>query len=541
MLQSKQHISDIASILVHLGISGVVVSPGSRNAPLIRAFIQQNAKLYSIVDERSAAYFALGLALKSKKPTVLVCTSGTAVLNYAPAVAEAFYQQVPLIVLTADRPPEAIHQNENQTICQEGIYGNNCKKTFNLPCETGSTKAWDESVKIINEAYQLCITGSKGPIHINVPLGEPLYNVLPKPADISNLIFEADKRLPQEDIDNKVLKNNPSVLVVVGQHEKNTNLQLAVTKFLKKNIVVYAESISNLKGEGVITNGDFINEALPIPDIVIFAGGQVVSKKMNTWLRSLKDTRFVQFSYSGRIKQPFGQECTVIKGELSKSTVLREIKTNNDFKSAWYAAYKNWRQKRNNQINEIPFSDVYTAWQISKILPEESVLFLGNSSVIRNMQLFDLSVYEIFSNRGTSGIDGCLSTAVGIANATTRKVFVLLGDISFLYDSNGLWNNHLPGNLKIVVINNGGGEIFKLINEPSAIEDILPYQETKHKIDIAKLCSVYGVGYFEAKSEIGQSEVFKRFCKDMQIPALLEINTKQEENDLIFKNFIKKL
>ena len=542
MLQSKQHISDLASMLVHLGISGVVISPGSRNAPLIRAFAKQKAKLYSIVDERSAAYFALGLTLKTKTPTVLLCTSGTAVLNYAPAIAEAFYQQVPLLVLTADRPPEAICQNENQTIYQEAIYGKNCKNAFNMICEPASFDDWKKALDTVYLAYHLCITGDKGPVQINIPLREPLYNALPDITDYSNLNLKEIENQEHEKLDKEYFEGNPAVLIVVGQYEKDDRLQEIINDLLKIKIVVYAESISNLKGEGILTNGDFITDSLPKPDIVVFTGGQVVSKRMNSWLRSLKNTLFIQFAFSARMHQPFGQDCKLVKAELYLSVdILKELEPQTSFHNSWLDAFKTWKQKRNQHITKVDYSDITAARKLNENLPENSVLFLGNSSVIRNMQLFDISVKEVFANRGTSGIDGCLSTAVGIANVTTKNVFVVLGDISFLYDSNGLWNNHLPGNLKIIVFNNGGGEIFKLINEPSEIKDILPYQETQQNIDIAKLCDVYGVEYVEVKEETNFTAVFNKFIKIDKTPALLEINTRLAKNAHIFKSFIKKI
>ena len=542
MIKAKQHISNLAAILVSSGISGVVISPGSRNAPLIRAFVSYNVKIYSVIDERSAAYFALGIALQTKIPAVLICTSGTAVLNYAPAVAEAFYQQVPLLVLTADRPPEAIYQNENQTIFQEAVYGKNCKKAFTLHCEPETEDDLHNAIDISSEAYQLCVSGNKGPVHINIPLREPLYDALPVPGELSNLNVKEPGILPHEQLDKELFKNNSTVLFVIGQHEKNTRLQDVVNGLLRRNFVIYAEPISNIQGKGIFTSGGFISDKLPNPDVVIFTGGQVVSKQMNIYLKSLKDTLFIQFSYSERMHQPFNHSCKMIKGEMYQSAnILNKLEPDANFNNAWQSELNKWRQKRDLYINEIPFSDITCAQELSKHIQKNAVIFLGNSSAIRYMQMFDLSADEVFANRGTSGIDGSLSTTVGIANGTNKNVFAILGDISFLYDSNGLWNNYLPGNLKIIVFNNGGGEIFKLINDPENIKDILPYQQTRQNIELAKLCAVYGVEYFEVKENKDFSDAFAKFSFEMKNPALMEIKSSSVENALTFKNFIKKL
>ena len=189
MLHPKQHIVDLAAICLKKGINRIVISPGSRNAPLIKAFYDIfGEQCVSIVDERSAAYFALGIAAYTQKPVVLICTSGTAVLNYAPALAEAYYQQVPLLAVTADRPHEWIDQQDNQALRQSGIYKNFIKGSYELPQVMASEDDLWFAHRMVNEAVDLCMDRCKGPVHINVPLTEPLYDELPSPSERIRII-----------------------------------------------------------------------------------------------------------------------------------------------------------------------------------------------------------------------------------------------------------------------------------------------------------------------------------------------------------------
>ncbi|HLO58504.1 MAG TPA: 2-succinyl-5-enolpyruvyl-6-hydroxy-3-cyclohexene-1-carboxylic-acid synthase [Bacteroidales bacterium] len=536
MLHPKQHITDLAEILKRRSIEHIVISPGSRSAPLIRAFSERfGDNCISLVDERSAAYFALGIALYTQKPVVLICTSGTAVLNYAPALAEAFYQKVPLIAITADRPHEWIDQFDNQTLRQNGIYRNYIRRSFELPQYTVTEDDLWFAHRIANDAVNASSGNPKGPVQINVPLTEPLYEDLPLPSEhlriIPEFAGETMLSLPQEFLD--MWKNARRIMIVHGQDQPGA-IEALKPLLEDPRVALIAENISNLGSEKVIQNSNLAlsvfkrNSPAP-PDLVLHSGGQVVSKSLTSYLRKARDIRCWRIGKDDSIVDTFRKISGVIPypavpvyAALNKYI---QKKTGSDYRSDWLKLSETADNLASAKLEELPFSDIHVFRKLVDLVPDNAVVVAGNSSIIRYSQLFRFrKKLTFYSNRGVSGIDGSFSTAAGIARVSDKPVVAMIGDLGFLYDSNAMWNREMPANLKVIVINNEGGGIFHILKGPSDQPGFKKFVEANHPVNIAKLADAYGLGYFAA-SDPGEIEEKWPELMNAKSSAILEIKT----------------
>lgn len=552
MVHQLQHIPDMTEILFAHGVRDVVISPGSRNAPLIRAFFNRFGDgCNSLVDERSAAYFALGKSLVTQKPTVLICTSGTAALNYAPAIAEAFYQQVPLLIITAARPPEWIGQLDNQAIQQINIYGNNIKASYSIPVATTNSDDLWFAQRIVNEAFHKTVSGNCGPVHINVPLREPLYEILP---DVSPRI----QIIKREETTFSLSKNSAfladwekanSILIVCGQLSPNNDIKETI-QYLSTDsrVVVVAEPISNVYGSAaisnpeVILNSKIIYSEKALPDLVIYTGGQVVSKKIKLFLRGLKNSTFYRISIDEKIIDTFQNVQSIIYAEphsILNGLNIKMLDGGSSFKKFWINEQKKAEILVGKYIEKIAYSDLLVFKEISTQLPDDAIVFAGNSSVVRYLNYFNQKHRKYYSNRGVSGIDGCISTAAGLASKVDEPVYVIVGDLAFVYDSNALWNRDLPKNLKIILINNEGGGIFHLLKGPSETDDFEPFVNAHHPVDFKKLADAFGVNYRLGSTENELSAAIKNLVLQNGETEILEIMTTNNGEPQITKDFFK--
>jgi len=551
----KQHITELAEIAYQKGVHHAIISPGSRNAPLINAFLRQGKiKCYSIVDERSAAFYALGMAQQTGKPVAVISTSGTAVLNYAPALAEAFYQQLPLIAITADRPVEWIDQQDNQTIRQNSIYTNYIKKSFQLPQETKSeTDIW-HSQRIVSEALNMALQGPSGPVHLNIPLEEPLYdssqyksNGSPKLISVSH----SEQILPEEEMKLLSRQWNESnrKMIICGQQKKHETLNKLINALAEDpSVVVIAENLSNQYNEAFIDKPDQVlagmkdPEAL-VPDLIITFGGPVVSKRLKLFLRSHKPSahwRIDPETHHYDTYQSLTKIIAVKPVKFFEQLTQRIVNQGDDnYLQVWTELKEHTGKLHQAFLQKAAFSDLKAFEILLKKISDAGYLHLGNSSPVRYTQFFaSKPMVNYYANRGTSGIDGCLSTAAGAAMISNKMLHtVILGDLSFVYDSNALWNKNLPDNLRIVVINNQGGSIFRMINGPSETEGFSEFFETQHPVSIRKLTEAFGLQYFVAEDEkslnAGLDELFRQ-----QKAALLEVHTPCETSAVLYKNYL---
>jgi 2-succinyl-5-enolpyruvyl-6-hydroxy-3-cyclohexene-1-carboxylate synthase len=539
MPHPKQHISDLAEICRLKGIRQIVISPGSRSAPLIQSFYRVfGDDCISIVDERSAAYFALGIAEYTRTSVVLICTSGTAMLNYGPALAEAYYQGVPLLAVTADRPRELIDQQENQTLHQSGIYRNFIKGSFDLPQVITSADDLWYAHRLINEAVDLTITPCEGPVQINVPLTEPLYDELPPPSSpiriISQEMSETDLHLSSELL--QEWKQAKKIMIIHGQdHPGSSVIPYLQSLSEDSRVIVMAENIANIPGEKIIRNSNLVlsrnRKASPeYPDLILHSGGHVVSKALTGYLRKAVNVKCWRIGSDHTIIDTFKLATRRIPFPayaVYKALAGEKIAPVESFyRDSWLKMGQSTSNQALQIIRNLPFSDLKVFNHVCMSLRPEIILVPGNSSIIRYVQLFDDGLQrECFGNRGVSGIDGSLSSAAGIAFASGKTTLTILGDLGFIYDSNGLWNRKLPQNLRILVINNGGGGIFHILKGPSDQPAFKKFIEANHAVDLQKLSAAYGLDYYYADDENSLGAQWDTFLTDNGRAAVFEVKT----------------
>ncbi|WP_163710376.1 2-succinyl-5-enolpyruvyl-6-hydroxy-3-cyclohexene-1-carboxylic-acid synthase [Mangrovibacterium lignilyticum] len=556
MISTKKHIQQLASLLLANKIDDIIISPGSRNGPMTHTFSGYGLfNCRNIVDERSAAYFALGLAQAKQKPVALVCSSGTATLNYAPAVAEAFYLNVPLIVLTADRPDYWIDQAESQCIRQDGIYRNFTKKEISLPLGESEKELWF-AARQINECLNIAVSGTPAPVHINIPLEEPLHDLVDVQLPSTKVIAQegTETALSESSVENLATAFNkaPKVLILAGQLIPNPGLENVLSELVNTTgAVVLKEHLSNLNDPQFCGNIDTLMAAMledvPAkyqPDLLISFGGQYVSKALKQFLRKNKATQHWHLTRSNEHFDTYQSLTKVVNidaGDFFELLLPKLAAKEKAYLQLWKNKEEQVMQLSEKCIALSDWSDLIVFDQIRKAIPENSVIHLGNSTPVRYALICD-SVQDAhyFSNRGTSGIDGPMSTAVGFAHESEKLNTIILGDLSFFYDSNALWNNYIGNNLRVIVINNRGGNIFGLIKGPS---DSPAYQEhffTENKFKAEGIAQTFGLDYFKAENENELHGALTEFYSaKQQAPALLEIFTDAEINTKTFRGLFK--
>lgn len=540
----------IIEILRAKGITNIIISPGSRNAPLTIGFASHpDFKCYSIADERAAAFFALGIAQQIKKPVAVVCTSGSALLNYYPAFAEAFYSQIPFVVISADRPQSKIDIGDGQTIRQENVFANHSLFNANL-----TEEASDENDFLINEAIHTAFT-KKGPVHINAPFEEPLYettsdlSVVPKIISSVNTDFIYDEPLSEYA---SIWNTSKKKLVLVGVNEPNAIEQKYLNKLANDpSVVVMIETTSNLHHPKFIntidsiitpfTHEDFLEFQ---PEILVTFGGMIVSKRIKAFLRKYQPQHHWHID-DLRAYDTFGclsKHFVVQPNVFFQSFFLFAEAVESQYNNYAQGIKKLRQQKSIEYLAKIPFTDLKVFEKVLPVLPKNSQLQISNSSPIRYAQLFDIDAsIEVFSNRGTSGIDGSTSTAIGAAVGSGKATVFIAGDIGFLYDSNALWNNYIPKDFKIILINNGGGGIFRILPGHDETPVFTTFFETSHCLTAEHLCKMFGLNYLTASNEKTLEESVKVLFSNNEKPTLLEVFTPTLENDRVLLQYFKEL
>jgi 2-succinyl-5-enolpyruvyl-6-hydroxy-3-cyclohexene-1-carboxylate synthase len=530
-------------------IQHIVISPGSRNAPLTMGFTNQEGfTCYSIADERCAAFFALGLAQQLLKPVAVVCTSGSAVLNYYPAVAEAFYSQIPLLIVSADRPKSKIDIGDGQTIRQENVFANHIVFSANL-----TENASEHNDNLIVSAIETALF-QKGPAHINVPFEEPLYETLLEPTYIPKLTFSTIEEI-EFILDAKFISEWQSAkkkLILVGELLPNAIEQKYIDSLAEdKSVLVLLEKTSNLHHATFIDRIDTListfteEEKLNFqPDILLTFGGMVVSKRIKSLLRNYQPKQHWHIDEI-RAYDTFGCLSNHFKTSISeffKQLFNKELKTVSSYQSHFQAIWQDRLVKHEKYISEILFSDFKVFDFLSSHLPENIQLQVSNSSPIRYLQLVNCNkTIEVFCNRGTSGIDGSTSTAIGAAVANKKPTILITGDISFLYDSNALWNNYIPKNFKIILINNSGGGIFRILPGHQETETFNTFFETSHRLTAEHLAKMFAFEYTSVQNEPELHSIWDSFISNDNKPSILEIFTPEKINDVVLLDYFKKL
>ncbi len=541
----------IIQICLAKGIKNIIISPGSRNAPLTIGFVNNpEFNCYSITDERCAAFFGLGIAQQTQKPVVLLCTSGSALLNYYPAFAEAFYSQIPLIVISADRPLDKIDIGDGQTIRQENIFKNHSLYNANLT-EEASLENDLKINKAINKAFV-----KKGPVHINAPFEEPLYQTVSK-LSVDTTILPLAKGHKKITIDEiiefaNIWNSSKKKLILIGENKPNEIEEEIVDYLAKDNsVLVMTEITSNLHHpsflnhiDAIITpfsNSEFKNFQ---PDILITFGGMLVSKRLKAFLRKYQPKQHWHidslraYNTFGCLKKHFEVSPNQFFGQFLSYT----IPIQSDYHSTFTTIAALRKRKHLEYLSKISFSDFKVFEKIISSSPQGCMLHISNSSAIRYAQLFGIKPsIEVFCNRGTSGIDGSTSTAIGAAVANKKQTVLITGDIGFLYDSNALWNEYIPKNFKIIIINNGGGGIFRILpgHEENLVFD--KFFETSHSLTAKQLATMYDFEYCYASDETSLANSLKTFYMQNDKPSILEIFTPRKQNDKILLQYFREL
>ena len=559
-----QAIADIAEICFQKGITTAILSPGSRCAPLTLAFSRHpGIKCYTISDERCAAFIGLGMADYQRRPAVLICTSGSAALNYAPGIAEAFYRQVPLLVLTADRPPEWVDQWDGQTIRQQGIFGTHVKKSYQAPVALEHADATWHVERLVSEAINLCEQESKGPVHVNIPLREPFYPTPGERYNYSSRLKTISVTQAPPDLDAaqwqeiaEAWQSYDKRLVVAGQHSLDSGIIAPLSNLLQNNkLVIAADVISNLPIENKIAYHDIflakgdekLKESLR-PELLITYGLSVISKNLKLFLRTFKPKEHWHISLSGEAGDPFQSLTRIIRTSpevffariaLLESRDAFQAQKEENFYKIWQIENGHASQFVKSFFPRQPFGEFEALSCILPGLPEGCHLHLANSMAVRYANLLGLSQKEIsvFANRGTSGIDGSNSTAVGTALASGIPTTLITGDMAFFYDRNAFWHNYDVSNLRIILLNNHGGGIFRLINGPSEQPELEEYFETRQPLKAVNTAADFGFEYLYAADNQSLAVALRSFFTDSKRPRLLEIETNGQKNQEIFQQY----
>jgi 2-succinyl-5-enolpyruvyl-6-hydroxy-3-cyclohexene-1-carboxylate synthase len=563
-----QLISSIPStqIIVQLckkaNIKHIVISPGSRNAPLTISFaIDPFFKTYSVVDERCAAFFAMGMAQQLRESTAIVCTSGSAMLNYFPAVSEAFYSQIPMLVISADRPEHLIDVGDGQTIRQKFVYNEHVGYEAHLKSDNrngDNQEVQSYNLKEVSNAIKTAKQKSL-PVHINAPFDEPLYHKTETLIEgLQDFRFDAS----EQNVDNteklqkfvKAWKHSNKKMILVGvNHPEDLKAEDLSDLVKDDDVIILTETTSNLNHPEFFFSIDGIIAPIELderkaqffeqlqPDLLLTFGGMLVSKKLKAFLRTYKP------KYHFHVHPQFGFNTFFADMQLiqmSPTAFLNEVSSQlfpkeSDYFGSWFEIHKDRIHKTKRYIEEIPYSDFWCYDQLFKALPEDILLHLGNSSCVRYSNLFDLkSGTQVFCNRGTSGIDGSTSTAVGGAVISDKPTYIITGDLSFLYDSNGLWNDNIPSNFKIIVINNRGGGIFRILPGDKHDQYFHTYFETQHELDSSHLAKMFKFEYFTLYSKDNFNKTLSDFINNDN-KSVLEVFTPTELNDKVLLEYFR--
>ena len=553
-----QPIVNIADICAQRKVDHIVISPGSRNGLLTLAFARHpKIKTFVIPDERSAGYVALGMAQSLDKPVALLCTSGTAAVNYYPAIVEAYYQNTPIIVLTADRPAEWIDKYDGQTIRQNKLYENHILISYQFPHTSTNNSKSSNGEKCVLEAIDVSESYPKGPVHINIPIPEPFY-----PENNEQIQFTSTINIPnsseqiQIDQDSEVelalkeISVFKRVMIIPGQDVPHKELRHCLEKISEKlAIPVLADSISNFSNAGLaITYHDTflkIKNSVPEPDLIITFGRSIISKSLKQFLRSCKEITHWQIIQNNYAADTFGCLQKEIHCEpiqfFSSLLKIELASTQIDFFTKWESANNIGRQIIDENMTGQSFSEMEVVNGVLKSLPENIKLHLANSMIVRWVNMISLNKnLEVYSNRGTSGIDGCTSTALGHSLSSEKINVLLTGDMAFFYDRNAFWHNQIPENLRVIIFNNHGGGIFRLIDGPSQQDELEDFFETNQTLNAENTARDFKLDYYFCSSFDELEECLSEFFQPGKA-KILEIETDKYLNQKSFQNLLEKI
>ena len=563
MYSNKESVNILTSLLVAYGIRHAVVCPGSRNSPIVHNLHEcPDIACYPVTDERSAGFYALGMSLELDEAVAVCVTSGTALLNLAPAVAEAWYQHVPLVVVSADRPPQWIDQLDGQTLPQPDALGRFVARSVSLPDVADTESHWYCN-RLICEA--LMEAGKKGgqPVHINVPLAEPLFEYSVEALPSEDRIVLRIGTVDAYDVESCALRENfwqaERPMIVIGQTRESlmTDDQLQA---LMEHCVVLSEPLGSDLGA---SHFDLVLSALGndeslLPDFVLYGGGTLVSKRLKHFLRKATKADFWEISEDGLLHDTFMHTKGVLEGRLSSvllslDAILREtadfeelfeksfgrLSDTSDYVSRWQQQLR--RAAETTAAFEPPYSQMAAVRMLEQQYAQTDYLanfHYANSTSVRLACIY--STGYVYCNRGVNGIEGSLSTAAGFSVVAPRRVICVIGDLSFFYDQNALWNQNLHGNLRILLLNNGRGGIFNMLSglEQSPARD--QYVAAAHHTSAEGICRQNDVVYLKAgNTEEMQAGIHTLLHQESERPVLLEVSTNPSDDERALRDYYK--
>ena len=551
MYSNKENVNILTALLVAHGIRNAVVCPGSRNSPIVHNLNEcPDIACYPVTDERSAGFYALGMAQALNEPVVVCVTSGTALLNLAPAVAEAYYQHQRVVVISADRPAAWIDQLDGQTLPQPDALGRFVKKAVSLPEPHDEDSRWYCN-RLVNEALIETRHHGFGPVHINVPITEPLFEFtvseLPEERDICLLNPRCNKSLLLECVGQFFHSKKP--MVVVGQMSTEGLLPEEIFS-ISQCAVVLNESLSI--GEG----GSHFDEVLYVigsepeyePDFVLYLGDTMVSKRIKKFLRHLKNVPIWAVTEDGSLHDTSMSLCGIIEGhpadviaDMVDSAKMKTLASTEAYKSRWDKALQ--KAEKCAETYHPDYSQMTAVRCFEKKLSlsaNDFFVHYANSTAIRLANIY--ANHYVYCNRGVNGIEGSLSTGAGFSCVTEEKVFCVIGDLSFFYDQNALWNQNLRGNFRILLLNNGKGGIFNMLKglEQSPARD--KFVAAEHHTTAEGICQQNDVVYLKATNkEEMQQGVDTLLNIENGRPVLLEVLTDVEEDERVFKDYYRSI
>ena len=509
MYSNKENVNILTSLLVAHSIRHAVVCPGSRNAPIVHNLNEcPDIQCYPVTDERSAGFYALGMIQVLHQPVVVCVTSGTALLNLAPAVAEAYYQHQPLVVISADRPQQWIDQLDGQTLPQPDALGRFVKKAVTLIEPHDDEERWYCN-RLVNEA----LLTSYAPIHINVPISEPLFDF-------------SVQALPQE-----------RKIDLLAADATNITLTHLCRMFLQaeRPMLIAGQPLNANYDEAVTAIGD---DDSYVPDFVLYTGGAIVSKKLKHFLRKAKETWVV--NREGEVTDTFMNLTHVVQGD--GEVVADLIRFNleempHPFVQKWEKLLSDIRAKAD--AYEPDYSQMAVVKQFERLVGPDDIVHYANSSAIRLANIY--ARHPLFCNRGVNGIEGSLSTAAGCSVVTDKRVFCVIGDLSFFYDQNAFWNQNLNGCLRVLLLNNGGGGIFNMLKELERSAAKKRLVAAEHHTSAEGICQQNDVYYQRANDiESVRQGLELLMTSDFSRPMLLEVMTDANTDERVLKEYLEK-
>lgn len=556
----------VADVLEAHGVVDVICSPGSRNAPLLIAVsARPGLRKHVVIDERTAAFMALGIAVVSGRPVALICTSGTALLNYAPAVAEAFYQGIPLIIVSADRPHQWIDQDDSQTIRQTDALANFVKGSYDIPAVNmpDDELRWYVN-RLVNDAMINAAAPRRGPVHLNVRLAPPLGSLVKEESGSERCIklLKSDGVPCREQMEQlAAYAASRRVLIVVGFLPPDARLNKAMRKMaMLPSVVLMAETLSNLHLPPENTAVDSLlsgvaHEKLKefAPDLIITSGGALVSRMIKEYLRDcplaehwavghVHTTVDCFKSLTLRIEADPAAFFSHLAGRMGKALRSNDGPVSPHicrFKEFWMRAAMTGVSRSEEAVDSAPWSDLKAYGLIFRALPSDVNLFLSNGTSVRYAQILCHSLpHASYCNRGVSGIDGCTSTAVGCAMAYGGVTLLMTGDMSLSYDIGVLQYKDVPRRMRIIVFSNGGGAIFRFIPSTSSLPEREKYFCADPHMNVERVALAFDWGYVSVGNERELLMALPEFLSPEGGRRILEVTTPGEVSADILRRFL---